>query len=255
MIRIQRLNLDTSWIFTLGSKRILVDPWLIGSEVDGFSWFNEQWHSREPVQPDALGRIDFILISQSYEDHCHLPTLRVLDERIPIVATEKAAGRLRKKFPERTITAIDDYPAMNEYNGISIAALHPGRKIDPIYYGLILKFQEETIFYASHGFNLDVGTAARLKDQFDFTLLITTFTHFKLPALLGGDVNPGKDNAIQLCEQLRPGNVIGTHDENKIGKGLISKLAKVTYPDFNNIKLPNHARLLVMDDYNEVSVN
>jgi L-ascorbate metabolism protein UlaG (beta-lactamase superfamily) len=254
-MHIQRLNLDTSWIFTLGSIRILVDPWLIGSEIDGFSWFNEQWHSKEPVQPAELGTVDFILISQSYEDHCHIPTLEALSPEIPILATGKAANRLRKKFPERTITDITDFPAIISYKGLTLSAIHPGRKIDPVYYGVVIEFNGKSIFYASHGFQLEPELAAKLTGQFDFALLITTFTHFKLPAILGGDVNPGKDNALQLCNQLKPDNVIGTHDEKKIGKGLVTLLAKVTYPDFQNISLPHDARLLVLDDYREVAVN
>ena len=254
-MQIQRLNLDTSWIFTLGSLRILVDPWLIGSEVDGFSWFNEQWHSREPVEPDELGRIDFILISQSYEDHCHIPTLEILDANIPLLATGKAASRLRRKFPERDVISIPDYPEVLPYGDIKISALHPGRKLDPVYYGVLISHMGKSIFYASHGFHMEPADAAKLTASFDIGLLITTFTHFKLPALLGGDVNPGQENALQLCELLKPDNVIGTHDEQKIGKGLVSRLAKVTYPDFADISLPNDARLLILDDYREITVS
>ena len=42
MLSIKRLNLDSSWHIEYGSSRFVVDPWLIGSEIDGFKWLNEQ---------------------------------------------------------------------------------------------------------------------------------------------------------------------------------------------------------------------
>jgi L-ascorbate metabolism protein UlaG (beta-lactamase superfamily) len=45
MLSIQRLNMDNTWWVNWGGTSLLLDPWLIGSEVDGFSWFNEQWHA------------------------------------------------------------------------------------------------------------------------------------------------------------------------------------------------------------------
>ena len=44
MLSIKRLNLDSSWHIEYGKNSFVVDPWLIGSEIDGFKWLNEQWH-------------------------------------------------------------------------------------------------------------------------------------------------------------------------------------------------------------------
>lgn len=253
MIAVKRLNLDTSWIFTMGETKLLVDPWLIGSEVDGFSWFNEAWHIKEPVSPLDVPAYDAVLISQSYEDHCHLPTLRALPNQAPLLGTGKAFHRLKKKFPSAAIHKIPDYPAAPLHiNGVNIYGLHPGRRMDPVYYAVILEHEGEAIFYASHGFVLDESLAARLREQFNFVLLVTTFTHFKLPAFLGGDVNPGTPNALSLVEALSPEYAIGTHDEEKQSKGLVSKLARVTYPDYHAIRVPQGTQLLTLDNYDEV---
>ena len=46
---LQRLNMDSSWHLAAGSTGLVLDPWLVGSEVDVARWFNEQWHETEPV--------------------------------------------------------------------------------------------------------------------------------------------------------------------------------------------------------------
>jgi hypothetical protein len=37
---LQRLNMDNSWYLELSRLRLLIDPWLEGTEVDFFPWFN-----------------------------------------------------------------------------------------------------------------------------------------------------------------------------------------------------------------------
>ena len=37
---------------------------------------NEQWHIKEPVKISDLPEFQFLLISQNYEDHCHIETLK-----------------------------------------------------------------------------------------------------------------------------------------------------------------------------------
>ena len=77
MLSIKRLNLDSSWHIEYGKNSFVVDPWLIGSEIDGFKWLNEQWHIKEPVKISDLPEFQFLLISQNYEDHCHIETLKI----------------------------------------------------------------------------------------------------------------------------------------------------------------------------------
>ena len=48
-MKIQRLNMDNTWLLEMEGLRILVDPWLEGEEIDYFSWFNTQWHRTKPI--------------------------------------------------------------------------------------------------------------------------------------------------------------------------------------------------------------
>ena len=108
MLTVRRLNLDSSWHLSWGGQQFVIDPWLIGSEIDGFRWLNEQWHATPPLPLMEIPPCDAIVVTQSYSDHCHLPTLREMDPGIPLLATGKAFVRLRKHFPEREVLRIPD---------------------------------------------------------------------------------------------------------------------------------------------------
>jgi hypothetical protein len=221
--------MDTSWQLTWGSTSLLIDPWLLGSEVDGFSWFNEQWHAYPPVPIEALEPYSHILVSQSYSDHCHEQTLAQLDQ-VPVLATPKASSRLAKTLPEMQVIKLpavsDQWLSVGE---LEVAFIDPHRKMDPVYYGIAVKKENEVVVYFAHGFELK-GTQLSVLQKLDVKLLITSFSLYQLPAILGGAVNPGIENGSNLVRDLQPEQVVHTHDEQKVGRGIVGKLAKKEYP-------------------------
>lgn len=223
--------MDSSWALAWAETTVLIDPWLVGSEVDGFSWFNEQWHATAPVPPDELGDYQAVLISQSYSDHCHRQTLEAL-KTTKLVSTPSAVKRLTREMPGREIHILPELTSGHwlEEGSLKLAYLDPGRKIDPIYNGIVIRSGSQVVIYFPHGFTLSEAQLKNLQ-QFEVEVLITSFSRFKLPALLGGAVNPGKENALKLVEALNPRKVVHTHDENKHAKGLVKRIAKVDYPD------------------------
>ena len=155
MITLKRLNMDSSWHIKMPGAAFILDPWLVGSEVDGFSWLNEQWHITEPVGVADVDDHDFIVISQSYEDHCHLQTLEQLDASKPILATSKAYKRLKKKFPQRAIHLIPEKNGSLRWEGLEFMSFRPKKLVDPIYFAMSITTSEnQCIFYAPHGFTL-----------------------------------------------------------------------------------------------------
>lgn len=209
---------------------MLIDPWLIGSEVDIAKWFNEQWHATEPVHPEDCGAYQLIAVTQSYSDHCHEMTLRALDENVPIWVTPKAGKRLESEGFGARLKAIPNWldgPAA--VAGLQLGYLDPGRKVDPVYYGFVVALGGKAMVYAPHGFSLTEEQLSSLR-EYEIEVLITTFMTYKLPALLGGMVNPGLGAAADLANQLRPKHIIPTHDEAKTAKGLVGKLAKIRRP-------------------------
>jgi hypothetical protein len=243
--------MDSSWHFDWDGMSFLLDPWLIGSEIDGARWLNEQWHQTAPVAIDNLPAYSLIVITQSYEDHCHLKTLNQLDEKRAILATSKAFKKLRKNFPHRQNIHIPDMSRGQcmYYNKLGFWAIRPNKVFDPIYYALIIfNEQKEAIFYAPHGFALSNQELTRLK-PYTFRMLITTFMSFELPGLMGGRVNPGMEQVYQLVDQLKPDVVLNTHDEDKETKGLVGKLARVNYPDYNAIRQDASLQFVYSPDY------
>jgi hypothetical protein len=233
MLTLRRLNMDTSWSLDWAGTTVLIDPWLVGSEVDGFSWFNEQWHATPPVSPENLGNYDSILISQCYSDHCHEDTLEALHQ-VPVITVPSAVKRVAKALSGRPMKALPEVTSGEwlQQGELYIAYLDPGKMIDPIYNGIVFRHAQECVVYFPHGFYLKPAQLEMLK-QLHVRVLITSFSRFQLPFFLGGAVNPGMDNALDLIRQLNPDKVVHTHDENKHAKGLVKKIAKVVYPDPN----------------------
>lgn len=256
-MQIQRLNMDSSWWLQWQENQWLIDPWLIGSEVDGFRWLNEQWHATEPVALDRIPKADFILVSQSYEDHCHPQTLEKLDEKLPIIASPKAFRKLKKAFPKRNIQEIP-LLVKNEkpltINNLHFFCLRPKKILDPIYYGVLMYDAEnQAIFYAPHGFFPRPEEIQWLKN-YTYKLLITTFSYFKIPEFMGGEVNPGLENARMLASLLQPQHILNTHDEAKIMKGLVAQLAQAIYPDLGKIQKEELDKLILSPDYQKITL-
>ena len=241
--------MDTSWEIHWGKSTIIIDPWLVGSEIDYFSWFNEQWHTSDPVSLDEINTPDIILISQSYSDHCHEETLRLFSDDVPILASPKAYQRLKKSLPDKRLTAL---PVMSkdgflDFEGLKIATIDPGRWMDPIYYSHVISNGSEAIFYSSHGFELSSVQIDLLK-PYRFSALMTSFSQIELPSILGGKVNPGIENVKSLIDQLNPTYLMNTHDEKKEHSGLVMKLAKTKYPSLDTLSF-SETNFLNIDDY------
>ena len=250
MLTIKRLNLDSSLHIEYGKNSFVVDPWLIGSEIDGFKWLNEQWHIKEPVKISDLPEFQFLLISQNYEDHCHIETLKNISDKKPIIATDKAFKKLKKKFPNRKILHLKENEK-TEFKGLSFISFRPDKILDPIYYAVvIINKDKEAIFYAPHGFALS-SKQLEIINKYSVSLLITTFTEFEIPKIMGGKVNPGMDNVYELFNQIKPKNTINTHDEEKKTKGLVSALAKIKYADYDEIESNNSINFIRVDNYDK----
>ncbi|KAK6544481.1 hypothetical protein TWF694_001175 [Orbilia ellipsospora] len=157
---ITHLNADTTWLLLLpypstssprptGDKgrkyyRILFDPWLSGPQSDYFSWFSTQWHAVSPalgsiaqveefilsVDTESVdGKVDLVIISHEFTDHCHRGTLVELGKGVPVLVNDKAGGIVRSwghfenvvevgKFPKSVSTKMDSKPK-SDTNGQS----------------------------------------------------------------------------------------------------------------------------------------
>lgn len=228
-LNIRRLNLDSSWQIQWGNDSLLIDPWLSGPEIDGFKAFNIQWHTTEPLPYQELDPFSLVCISQPYSDHCHEETLKKLPGDFKVWGVKPSLKKIRKWLPRHTVVEIPDIrDGFLKTGAIEVAKITPNRLIDPIYHALIIKKGTHYLFYCPHGFSLTESQHKAL-EPYTCVLLISTITRFLLPAVLGGVINPGVENATGLISQLRPEHFINTHDEDKRAEGLVMKLAKVHY--------------------------
>ncbi|MEQ8713164.1 MAG: MBL fold metallo-hydrolase [Cyclobacteriaceae bacterium] len=254
MIKLQRLNMDTSWWIKWDDTGFIVDPWLIGSEIDGGSWFNEQWHVTEPVAIQDIPAYDFILITQSYNDHCHKETIEALQNKRLIKATTKAYHKTRKWNLADEVQEIPNFSTYESETGeLGYYSLHPGNRLDPVYYGVAIVNGDEAIVLASHGFKLNNDQQSWLS-KFNVRLLITSFSEIQLPGFMGGKVNPGMDNVHELFSTLNPQHIINTHDEQKTAKGLVMKIAKTKYADIDQLDQPLASKFLRVEGYEKVTI-
>jgi L-ascorbate metabolism protein UlaG (beta-lactamase superfamily) len=107
-------------LIELGGVRLLTDPLL----RDRVAHLRRQ-HAR-PVVPADL---DAILVSHAHHDHLDLPSLRLLDADVPIVAAPGAARALRRTG--RPVRAVRPGEAV-EVAGVAVRvtpAVHDGRRV------------------------------------------------------------------------------------------------------------------------------
>jgi len=243
--------MDNSWYIKLGNLRLLIDPWLEGTEVDYFSWFNTQWHRTSPVSYQDLPEYDAVLITQKYPDHFHIQTLTRL-RASRIILPESIHSKARKVFPETQFFPISAKKPYCDFNGVRIECLAKTTHIGPEFHAFQISDGRETAVIAPHGHRLkNLEPIAQ-----GIKLLLSTFNDYRLPYFLGGQLAPGVDGLQKLVEAFRPEFVAATHDEDKYASGLVSKLARIKHPsgkDLSRITALG-TNLLNLTDYQRVSI-
>ena len=244
-LAIQRLNMDNSWMVHWNDTKIILDPWLMGTEIDGFRWFNEQWHATQPLPIEDLVGFDAVIVSQPYSDHCHTETLKKINQNSPIYAANKTANRIKKEWKEAKVNILEANQ-WNTFKDFMMMSMKSEKWLHSFYDAIVIVNEDkDAIFYAAHGFKPSDSQLSILK-ELNIRILITTITYFKLPFFLGGTVNPGYEAAITLANQINAKAIVNTHDEQKPGKGLVLKIAKRKYTDTQAI---NEPRFLEINDY------
>jgi L-ascorbate metabolism protein UlaG (beta-lactamase superfamily) len=194
---------SNSWLIEIGGKRLLVDPWLVGSlTFNHLTWLFQGTKTTNRPIPE---NIDLILLSQGLEDHAHPPTLKILDRTIPVVASPNAA----KVASELGYTQIVTLPPGTRYtldSAVEIEAV-PGSPIGPltIENGYILTelATGQTLYYEPHGYH-----SPDLKTKSPIDVILTPIIDLKLPLL--GPVIKGQQSAVEVCELLQPQVIIPT---------------------------------------------
>ncbi|MEB3885083.1 MBL fold metallo-hydrolase [Lyngbya sp. CCY1209] len=200
---------SNSWLFEIGEKRILVDPWLVGSLVFGnLPWlFKGEKHAPRPI-PD---RIDIILLSQGLEDHAHTPTLKQLDKNIPVVASPNAA-QVARDLGYTQVTALAHGATFQLGDRVEIRAV-PGSPIGPMLVenGYVIRDRDTnySLYYEPHGYH-----SSALDELAPIDVVITPIVDLKLP--LVGSIIQGTKSALELAERVRPQVMLPTAEAGDV---------------------------------------
>ncbi len=216
-MRFTKLNDDSSWLWEIDGIQVLVDPWFTQSQIDLFPWFSEQFHINEQPEVDQIPKPDFIFISHPFTDHCNKETLLKFSSEIPIVSNEGVLKKIKKWNYFQSFLKLTEAP-------ISIVQLKPKSKLDLVHSAFLLKSSQGNVLYAPHGTNIKLLPEVKI--------LITTVSKYELPFWLGGTVNLGYEKALENLKRCKADWLLCTHDEQKIGKGLVERLAKKNYKTF-----------------------
>ncbi len=211
---------SNSWLIEMGGKRILLDPWLVGSLIFGnLPWLFKGDH---PISQTIPADLDLILLSQGLPDHAHVPTLEQLDRQIPVVASVSAA-KIVNGLGYQNVTALAHGSCFTLADSLKIQAL-PGSLVGPnlIENGYLLTdlMDKTTLYYEPHG-----SHSAALKDIAPVDVIITPLTGLEVPFV--GPVIKGLESAIQAVEWLQPQVILPTAaGGNVVFEGLLLSILR-----------------------------
>lgn len=211
---------SNSWLIEIGDKRLLIDPWLVGSLVFG----NLPWlfKGERPTPRTIPENIDLIILSQGLEDHAHPQTLKQLDKNIPVVASENAAKVAQEFGYSQVIKLAHGETYVFDHN-IEIRAV-PGSLVGPtlIENGYIFKDLStgNTIYYEPHG-----NHSPQIKEFAPIDVVISPILNLNLP--LVGPIIKGNESALEVAQWLQPQVMLPTAAGGEVEfKGLLMSLLK-----------------------------
>lgn len=107
-------------LLELGGVRLLTDPVLRRSVVH---------LRRHGPLPEPPRRLDAVLLSHLHHDPAHLPSLRLLDQRVRVLAPRGAGAWLRRAgFPEAEELAPGEAVEVAGVDVAAVPAVHDGRR-------------------------------------------------------------------------------------------------------------------------------
>lgn len=273
--RLYKLNADSSWFYEhiATGQGLVVDPWLLGPEVDYCECFNKAWHTEPCVDVGILQKqksISGIVITLPFDDHCHQETLAKFDKEIPIYCANGSHRRVKKMFPDRTVVVLSNIvPTKVEtgcYTSCSWSLIEispPSNNLNQTLGGVLFTTTKEvttndnspeqltaasgqhretassSILHAPHGLRPSSDQIELIRSHSSQSLiLLSTTKKYSLPFFLGGTVNQGLNEAKRLIQELNVvTDFLETHSSptDQLYSGLVRHLAKVQTPVFSEV--------------------
>ncbi|MEM6502860.1 MAG: MBL fold metallo-hydrolase [Cyanobacteria bacterium P01_C01_bin.89] len=209
---------SNSWLIEMGDRRVLLDPWLVGSLMFGnAAWFFKGTHPEPYKIPE---NIDLILLSQGLEDHAHRETLQAIDKSVPVLGSPNAA-KVAEELGYKTVTALDHGDDF-ELGNLKITAT-VGSTTGPNVFenGYILRdgATGRSLYYEPHGSHPE-----DLNEQGPIDVAITPLIDLAIFAL---PIIKGTDSALQLAKAITPQVMLPSAAAGNVQyEGLLAKVLR-----------------------------
>ncbi|AMW30673.1 MBL fold metallo-hydrolase [Arthrospira platensis] len=234
---------SNSWLVEMAGKSILIDPWLVGSLVFGnLPWLFKGEKQKTRPLPD---RIDAILLSQGLEDHAHIPTLKILDKNIPVVASPNAAKVVRE-LGYTQIHSLHHRETFKLGSSLEIRAV-PGSPIGPtlVENGYVISdtTTHHSLYYEPHGYH-----SPTLKELAPIDVVITPIMDLALPLI--GPIIRGTKSALELTKMVQPQVILPTAAAGDVSyEGLLVAALKVVgnLEDFRSLIARHNLKTRVLN--------
>jgi hypothetical protein len=200
------------------------------------------WESSEDSNASASASGNYlgaIIISHEFTDHCHRKTLQEVDPSVPCFATSKAAELIRSWNHFEKVFDVPAFGKGSDWRHTSTSPLPPWIGVarlvtesDALYYhSAISVFLKDTkskqpdaaecVIYTPHGIHSeDLGSIPTAAPPVQ-TLALMHGLH-DVSIFLTKQLNLGARNALRCQSFLRAKYWIATHDEVKIGGGVLA---------------------------------
>ncbi len=234
---------SNSWLIEIADKRILLDPWLVGSlTFNNLDWLFKGDKLEERPIPE---NVDLILLSQGLEDHAHPPTLKQLDHQIPVVGSSNAA-KVVQGLGYNAVTALAHGETFKLNHQVEIKAI-PGSLIGPnlVENAYLIKELETgfTLYYEPHG-----NHSPEVKQLAPVDVVITPLIDLAIPFV--GSIIKGTSSALQVVQWLQPQVILSTAaGGDVVFEGLLMKIVKVagSIEEFRSLLKKNNLATRVIE--------
>lgn len=230
----------------------------IQSSVQTIEELNDVLCEREELELHAMGRssrersedsntsasssrnyLDIVVVSHEFTDHCHRKTLEEINPSVPCFATTKAAELIRTWGHFEQVFDVPPFGKDPDWRKTSASSLPSWIGIarivtdsDALYFhSAIIIFCKNTKTTHSDGAEAVIYTPHGIQPN-DLTSIPTALPPVQTLALMHGlhnvsipftkQLNLGGHNALKCYNILRPRYWVGTHDEVKVGGGIIA---------------------------------
>lgn len=188
---------NNSWIIEIGSKKILLDPWLVEPLVfANLDWLFKGYRGQELVPPEG---VDLILLSQGLEDHAHRPSLKLLNRDIPVVGSPNAV-KVVKELGFTKVTQLQHQESFRLDSQVEILATR-GSVVGAttVENGYILTeiASNLKLYYEPHG-----SHPQNISNFAPIDVAIAPICDQKLPVV--GKIIRGGADALKLARSLQP---------------------------------------------------